>query len=170
MTKPSEHHRFIERASQDARQCYAPEQARPAEGACCAPDAASPLGDEAAKTAADLFKALADPARLQILAILSQRAGEVCVCNLEGQVGLPDEQTGQRPKQPTVSHHLKVLRDAGLVGYEKRGVWAYYFLRRERLANMQALLSALTATPDGVTSQLEQPVQSLSAIAVRGQR
>jgi ArsR family transcriptional regulator, arsenate/arsenite/antimonite-responsive transcriptional repressor len=109
---------------------------------CCAP-VTSRLGDQAAKAAAELFKALADPARLQILDILVQHTGLVCVCDLEGAVGLPDPQTGQRPKQPTISHHLRVLREAGLVGYEKRGVWAYYFVRRERLAEVRALVDAL---------------------------
>jgi ArsR family transcriptional regulator, arsenate/arsenite/antimonite-responsive transcriptional repressor len=106
---------------------------------CCEP-VAPRLSDQAAKAAADLLKALADPARLQILDILVQRSGLVCVCDFEGVVGLPDPQTGQRPKQPTISHHLRVLRDAGLVGYEKQGLWAYYFVRRERLAEIQTLL------------------------------
>ncbi|MDP9309609.1 MAG: metalloregulator ArsR/SmtB family transcription factor [Chloroflexota bacterium] len=110
--------------------------------ACCAV-VAPRLGDAAAKSAADLLKALADPARLQILAILAQSSGSVCVCDLEGVVGLPDPQTGQRPKQPTISHHLKVLRAAGLVGCEKQGLWAYYVVDRERLAEAQALLAAL---------------------------
>ena len=100
------------------------------------------MGDDEARAAADLFKALADPARLQILDVLSQRAGAVCVCDLEGVVGLPDA-NGQRPKQPTISHHLRVLRDAGLVGYEKQGQWAYYFIHRERLDEVQALLARL---------------------------
>ena len=111
--------------------------------ACCEPVVCTYFSDQEAVAATDLFKALADPARLQILDILGQHTGAVCVCDLEGLVGLPDKQTGQRPRQPTVSHHLKVLRDAGLVGYEKRGLWAYYFVRRERLAEAQALLDHL---------------------------
>ncbi len=102
------------------------------------------MGDAAAKEAADLLKALAEPARLQILDILVQSGGLVCVCDLEGVVGLPDPKTGQRPKQPTISHHLRVLRDAGLVGYEKQGLWAYYFVHHERLADVQAVLALLT--------------------------
>jgi ArsR family transcriptional regulator len=117
-------------------------QRRPGQ-ACCEPGLSPRLSDEAAIAATDLLKALADPARLQILDILSQHAGAVCVCDLEGVVGLPDKQTGQRPRQPTISHHLKVLRDARLVGYEKRGLWAYYFVRRERLAEAQDLLDRL---------------------------
>ncbi len=111
--------------------------------ACCVPGIAPRLADEEAAAAADLLKALADPARLQILDILSQHTGKVCVCDLEGVVGLPDPQTGQRPRQPTISHHLKVLREAGLVGYEKHGVWAYYFVQRQRLAEVRALLELL---------------------------
>jgi ArsR family transcriptional regulator len=109
---------------------------------CCA-DVQLRLSDEAAKMAADLLKALADPTRLQILDVLLQRTGLVCVCDLEGVVGLPDPQTGQRPKQPTISHHLRVLREAGLVGYEKQGVWAYYFVHREQLARVRSLLDML---------------------------
>lgn len=112
--------------------------------ACCDGPVAPRLSDEGARTAADLLKALADPARLQILDVLGQHTGYVCVCDLEGVVGLPDPQTGQRPKQPTISHHLKVLREAGLVDYEKRGLWAYYFVRRERLAEAYSLLARLS--------------------------
>lgn len=115
---------------------------RPGQG-CCEADVAPRLSDEQASSWAELFKALADPTRLQILDVLSQHTGTVCVCDLEGVVGLPDQQTGQRPRQPTISHHLKVLRAAGLVGYEKRGLWAYYFVRRERLAAVQELLDRL---------------------------
>jgi ArsR family transcriptional regulator len=110
--------------------------------ACCDPTPPR-ISDDIARAGADLLKALADPARLQILDILSRRGGEVCVCDLEGVVGLPDPTTGQRPRQPTISHHLKVLRDAGLVGYEKRGLWAYYFVHDARLAEARALLDAL---------------------------
>lgn len=106
---------------------------------CCVP-VTPRIGDEEARKAAALFKALADPTRLQILDILSQHTGQVCVCDFEGVVGLPDAE-GQRPKQPTISHHLRVLRDAGLVGYEKQGQWAYYFIHRDRLADVQALLA-----------------------------
>lgn len=101
------------------------------------------LDDEQAKAAADLLKALADPTRLQILDILVQHTGKVCVCDFEGVVGLPDPQTGQRPKQPTISHHLRVLREAGLVGYEKQGVWAYYYVQWERLAEIRTLMDML---------------------------
>jgi ArsR family transcriptional regulator, arsenate/arsenite/antimonite-responsive transcriptional repressor len=156
---------FSEMLAETLAGCCAPEPASQPEAGCCAPGVAARLSDEMASKAADLFKALADPARLQILDILSQRAGEVCVCDLEGKVGLPDER-GQRPKQPTVSHHLKVLRDAGLIDCEKRGIWAFYFLRREQLAQVQAFLNAFSSAVQG---QAEQAASSTSAVAVRGQ-
>jgi ArsR family transcriptional regulator len=117
---------------------------RTAQETMCLRHAVMPrLSDSEAQAAAVLLKALADPARLQILDVLAQHDRLVCVCDLEGIVGLPDPQTGQRPKQPTISHHLKVLRNAGLVDYEKRGQWAYYAVRRERLAEAQALITLL---------------------------
>lgn len=112
-------------------------------GQGCCEQVTPRLNDDAAKSGAELLKALADPTRLQILDILVQRSGLVCVCDFEGVVGLPDPATGQRPKQPTISHHLKVLREAGLVGYEKQGLWAYYFVQRDRLAAAQSLLDSL---------------------------
>ncbi len=112
-------------------------------GQGCCEELEPRLGDDEAKDGAELLKALADPARLQILDVLLQRGGLVCVCDFEGIVGLPDERTGQRPKQPTISHHLRVLRAAGLVDYRKQGLWAYYFVRRERLENAQSLLDGL---------------------------
>jgi ArsR family transcriptional regulator, arsenate/arsenite/antimonite-responsive transcriptional repressor len=115
-------------------------------GHCCIPGITPRLSDSEAQAAAQLLKALADPARLQILDVLAQHDGLVCVCDLEGIVGLPDPQTGQRPKQPTISHHLKVLRGAGLVDYTRRGQWAYYSVRREHLAEAQAVLATLDAT------------------------
>jgi ArsR family transcriptional regulator, arsenate/arsenite/antimonite-responsive transcriptional repressor len=114
---------------------------QPGQG-CCEP-VLPRLSDEAAASGAELLKALADPTRLQIIDILLQRGGMVCVCDFEGVVGLPDSRTGQRPKQPTISHHLKVLREAGLVGYEKQGLWSYYFVREERLSDLRALVDRL---------------------------
>jgi ArsR family transcriptional regulator len=114
----------------------------PAQNTMCLRHTVLPrISDNKAQAAAALLRALADPARLQILDVLAQHDRLVCVCDLEGVVGLPDPQTGQRPKQPTISHHLKVLRIAGLVDYEKRGQWAYYAVRRERLAEARALIT-----------------------------
>jgi ArsR family transcriptional regulator len=99
---------------------------------CCPPVTVDPL-DRAAE--ANLFKALGDPHRLTILATLARADDEVCVCDFTS--GLP-------LNQPTVSHHLKILRDSGLVSGERRGTWVYYRLAagaRERID--AALHSAL---------------------------
>lgn len=81
---------------------------------------------------AGLLKAVADPSRLQLLSlILAAPGGEACVCDLTAPLGL---------RQPTVSHHLKVLVDAGLLTRERRGTWAWYALVSERLDGLRALL------------------------------
>ncbi|NCT89343.1 helix-turn-helix transcriptional regulator [Cellulomonas sp. APG4] len=88
--------------------------------ACCAPLQREPLGATEAATFAVVLKAIADPARLRLLSLIGTRAGgEACACDLTEPLGL---------SQPTVSHHLKTLVDAGLLTREKRGVWAYYAL------------------------------------------
>lgn len=112
---------------------------------CCEGGVALRIAEEDVADAAALFKALGDPARLQILDILSQRGGEVCACDFEGVVGVPDAETGTRPKQPTISHHLRVLRETGLIDGEKRGTWVYYTVCHARLAGALALLQALVA-------------------------
>lgn len=101
------------------------------------------LSDDVSRRAATTLKALADPTRLQILDVLSQWRGELSVHDLEGIVGLPDPKTGQRPRQPTISHHLRMLRDAGFVDCQRRGLWVYYFVRRERINDVQRLLNIL---------------------------
>ena len=122
----------------------ASEPSHPEDCTCCECITLTPrLSDTEAQTAANLFKALADPTRLHILDVLSQQSQQVCVCDLEGIVGLPDARTGLRPRQPTISHHLKVLRDVGLVSYQKRGLWVYYYVHRQQLAAVQALLEGL---------------------------
>lgn len=89
-------------------------------GLCCAPLARAPLSAEDAVTLARTVKAIADPARLRLLSLVAASdGGEACVCDLVEPLAL---------SQPTVSHHLKVLVDAGLLDREKRGVWAYYSL------------------------------------------
>ena len=88
--------------------------------ACCAPLVREPLGAAEAEDLARSLKAIADPARLRIISIVAASAsGEVCVCDFTEPLGL---------SQPTVSHHLRVLVDAGFLGREKRGTWAYYRL------------------------------------------
>ncbi len=84
----------------------------------CTPLAREPLSADAAVQLAAAFKALADPARLRLLSLIqAHEGGEACVCDLNEPIAL---------SQPTISHHLKVLADVGLVEREKRGVWAYY--------------------------------------------
>jgi ArsR family transcriptional regulator len=97
---------------------------------CCAPLAAPTLSDEEAAATADLFKALADPARVRILNLIAQCGGEVCACDLNEPVGLA---------QPTVSHHLKKLVDAGLLEREQRGRWAFFSLNRDAVEKLAAV-------------------------------
>ncbi len=98
---------------------------------CCAPGA-PPLEEGAAEALAQRFKALADPTRVAIVNRLAG-AGEVCVCAFVDELGL---------SQPTVSHHLKILREAGLVEATRRGTWAYYRLLPEAIEQLAATLAA----------------------------
>ena len=98
---------------------------------CCGPEV-DPLGPEAAADLADRFKALADPTRVAIVNSLSA-ADEVCVCNLTATFDL---------SQPTISHHLKILREAGLVESSRRGTWAYYRLVPEAIDALRGALGA----------------------------
>ena len=100
--------------------------------ACCAPLSAEPLTAAQAEQVAPLLKALGDPVRLRLMSLIaSHPGGEACVCDLGGAFEL---------SQPTISHHLKVLHEAGLVDRDKRGVWAYYRARTEALASLGALI------------------------------
>jgi ArsR family transcriptional regulator len=102
--------------------------------ACCAPSLREPLSAGAAADLAHTLKALADPARLRLLSMVAAHdGGEACVCDLTESLGLT---------QPTVSHHLKVLVDAGLLTRDKRGVWAYYALVPGALDSLAAVLSS----------------------------
>jgi ArsR family transcriptional regulator len=98
--------------------------------ACCAPLAAPVLSDDEAAATAELFKALADPARVRIVNLLATAGEPVCACNLNEPVGL---------SQPTVSHHLKKLVDAGLLEREQRGKWAYFSLKRDAVEKLAAI-------------------------------
>lgn len=102
----------------------------------CCPDGllAAPLSWTEAERLADALRAVADPARLRVLSLIAaQPAREACVCDVTALVGL---------SQPTVSHHLKVLTDAGLLEREQRGRWAYYRLRSEALGRLRDALPA----------------------------
>jgi ArsR family transcriptional regulator len=99
--------------------------------ACCGPLAAPALTDDEAAATADVFKALADPARVRIVNMLATRGEPVCVCHLIAPLGL---------SQPTVSHHLKKLTDAGLLDREQRGRWAYFSLRPQAVETLAAVV------------------------------
>src|SRR5205807_8749550 len=96
----------------------------------CAPLAAPALDEEEALATAELFKALADPARVRIVNTLATKAEPVCACEFEPALGL---------SQPTVSHHLRKLLDAGLLEREQRGKWAYFSLKRDAVEKLAAV-------------------------------
>ena len=99
---------------------------------CCSPQTGEPLSAEEAAELARVFKAIADPVRLRLLSLIASHAGgQACVCDLTGAFAL----TG-----PTISHHLKVLREAGLVDSERRGTWIYYRVQPDLLAELSAVL------------------------------
>lgn len=105
--------------------------------ACCSPLTREPLSAETAERVMPLVKAIADPVRLRLLSLVASHAdGEACVCDLNDAFDL---------SQPTISHHLKLLHEAGLLGREKRGVWVYYRVNRAALGDLAALLGGVTA-------------------------
>ena len=98
--------------------------------ACCAPLASPVLSEEEAAATAALFRSLGDPARVKIVNLLATSDEPVCICNLTGPLGL---------SQPTVSHHMKKLLEAGLVDREQRGKWAYFSLKDDALRTLTAV-------------------------------
>jgi ArsR family transcriptional regulator, arsenate/arsenite/antimonite-responsive transcriptional repressor len=103
--------------------------------ACCSPLSREPLSQSQAEQVAPLLKALADPVRLRLMSLVaSHEGGEACVCDLAEAFEL---------SQPTISHHLKVLHDAGLLDRSKRGVWVYYSTKPEALADLAALIGGV---------------------------
>ena len=101
--------------------------------ACAIPLVREPIGAAAASGLAQVFKALGDPVRLRLVSLIgAHQGGEVCVCDLTDAFDLT---------QPTISHHLKVLREAGIITSERRGTWVYYRLVPAALERMAALLS-----------------------------
>jgi ArsR family transcriptional regulator len=101
--------------------------------ACCAPLALEPMTTDQAEQVSGLLKAIADPVRLRLMSmVLSQKGGEACVCDLNDAFDL---------SQPTISHHLKVLHEAGLLDREKRGVWVYYKAKPEAMTAMTTLFA-----------------------------
>ncbi|MBV8194313.1 MAG: helix-turn-helix transcriptional regulator [Candidatus Dormibacteraeota bacterium] len=109
-----------------------PKQKRPAGERCCEPVVYPDVERQQAERMAAVAKALGDPVRLQLVDVLRKHAGAVCVCEL---VPLFDI------SQPTVSHHLKVLREAGIVGSERQGLWAYYYVKPGALKELSAWLT-----------------------------
>lgn len=110
----------------------APKQKRPVGEPCCVPVVYPDVDRDRAERIAAIAKALGDPVRVQLVDVLRKHAGEVCVCELVPLFNL---------SQPTVSHHLKKLREAGIVGSEREGLWAYYYVRPEALEELSSWLS-----------------------------
>jgi len=110
----------------------ATKQKRPAGEPCCEPVVYPDVKRQQAERMASIAKALGDPVRLQLVDVLRKHAGKVCVCELVPLFEL---------SQPTVSHHLKVLREAGIVGSERQGLWAYYYVIPNALEELAAWLS-----------------------------
>ena len=101
--------------------------------ACCTPMVREPLSEEDAKALATSFKALSDPVRLRLLSLIASfDGGEACVCDLTDPFDV---------SQPTISHHLRVLREAGLIDSERRGTWVYYWVLPGTLARLGSLLA-----------------------------
>ncbi|AOW93001.1 transcriptional regulator [Rhodococcus sp. WMMA185] len=107
-------------------------QDSPEVGACCSPLVKEPLTGGSAGDLAHMFKALGDPVRLRLLSLVASHAGgEACVCDISESFDL---------SQPTISHHLKVLREAGLLDCERRGTWVYYWVIPSALQRLCAVL------------------------------
>ncbi len=110
----------------------APKRKRPAGEPCCEPVVYPDIERAQAERLGRVAKALGDPIRMQLVDVLRKHAGQVCVCELVPLFDLA---------QPTVSHHLKVLREAGIVGSERRGLWAYYHVNPDALEELSEWLS-----------------------------
>jgi DNA-binding transcriptional ArsR family regulator len=111
---------------------------------CSPPQLREPLSPDRATELASMFKAVGEPVRLRLLSLIASHAGgEVCVCDLTEAFDLT---------QPTVSHHLKVLRSAGLVDRERRGTWVYYRVVPEVFEQLAGMLTGAPARPEAVIS------------------
>lgn len=110
----------------------APKRKRPVGEPCCVPLVHPEVDGDRAERLAAIAKALGDPVRIQLVDVLRKHAGEVCVCELVPLFDL---------SQPTVSHHLKKLREAGLVGSVRRGLWAYYYVQPDAIEELNEWLS-----------------------------
>lgn len=104
--------------------------------ACCSPLLSEPMSEDQAEQIAPLLKAIAEPVRLRLLSLVAaHEGGEACVCDLNDAFDL---------SQPTISHHLKVLHEVGLLDRSKRGVWVYYRVRTEPLGDLATLLGGVS--------------------------
>ena len=121
--------------------------------ACCPPLTREPLTADQAERVAPLLKALADPVRLRLLSLVASHAdGEACVCDLNGAFDL---------SQPTISHHLKVLHESGLLQRTKRGVWVYYSVTAAALADLAAFIA--DASQSGGPRRGTRPLPAVAA-------
>ncbi len=121
---------------------------------CCPPLADEPLTTDWAGDLARMFKALADPVRLRLLSIVaSHPGGEACVCDLSSAFDLT---------QPTISHHLRVLREAGLLECERRGTWVYYRVVPTALAQLAAVLGPAEVTVADASTARTVPLGTCS--------
>ncbi len=121
---------------------------------CCAPLTHGPLTADWAGDLARMFKALADPVRLRLLSIVaSHPGGEACVCDLSSAFDLT---------QPTISHHLRVLREAGLLECERRGTWVYYRVVPTALAQLAAVLGPAEVTVADASTARPVPLGTCS--------
>lgn len=119
--------------------------------ACCPGLLVAPLGEDQAAELAKVFKALGDPIRLRLLSMIASRqGGEVCVCDLTPAFDL---------SQPTISHHLKLLRQAGLIDCERRGTWVYYWLLPEMTDRLAGILTRPGSPP---AQSLDEPAGAAS--------
>ena len=109
-----------------------PKQKRAPGAPCCEPVAVPEVDAAGAERIAVVAKALSDPIRVQLVDVLRRHAGEVCVCELEPLFEI---------SQPTLSHHLRKLREAGIVGVERRGLWAFYYVLPDAIEELSAWLS-----------------------------
>jgi ArsR family transcriptional regulator, arsenate/arsenite/antimonite-responsive transcriptional repressor len=109
-----------------------PKQKRAKGEVCCEPLVLPDVSAERAERLATIAKALSDPIRVQLVDVLRKHPGKACVCELVPLFDL---------SQPTVSHHLKVLKDAGIVGMEKQGLWSYYYVNPDSTKELNAWLS-----------------------------
>src|SRR3954465_7365803 len=117
--------------------------------ACCSPLLHEPLSADQAEQVAPLLKALAEPVRLRLLSLVASHAGgEACVCDLAEAFDL---------SQPTISHHLKVLHEVGLLDRSKRGVWVYYRVRPQALTDLSTLLGGVPARSPPAPSSAASP-------------